>query len=913
MTRPLAHPIQGIPLVGLAPFSGATHLDLLTNGEWLDQAIARLADLPDRFQTHGIVYVAQGAKLQEVPRHFWARGKVSFRLRLKPVEGAPVRVILAMAPGRGGAGKGGKSLITIVATLALLAVGTFITGGGLAGLLGTGFAAGSTGAQALAAGVTFLGRLAISLAAKPAGRSSNDATDAGLGSASASGNVVAPGQSFDYVAGRVKCFPKMASYPLVELEGDDELVEASYMFEGPHELRDIKLEGTRITEVTGVTFIADEGTSASPVRLLQRYGYQTTPQIELKAHARDKVNVTRLANQGAPEASLPQPTIVTSKNDPDEIWLQLLWPANFGTQSGGTEMIMPFRLKMRIQGTDQWINLPELMFHSSTTGRMSKKIVLKWQAAAPSIVDQPFKNGAWHSFHTVPVQNLPSPNNGVGGWNAHASFVGGAAINATARVERRTDGFVVYLDPAVFPRGHRWDVSIMRGCITAVNDWAATAGVVDPTTYTIASGFIYSLFDYFNQAGIYYTANGTQNYTTSTVESCILMRVASVWNRPPLPKPGNATIEVRGRNVNVTQLSVLAAALVAPWNGTRFEGVAPSENPADHYFEVLTGQRTAKPLREDLVNVPQLGQWHAENETAGRKVALILSGRTWEDSLDAIASAGLARRQEGRFFGITRSRDTFSLGVAQRQVFNHLNMISFNWVKSFDTTPDAVRVSFRNRALDFEQDERLVMRPGLTAGDVKLIVQQEADAIADEAQLVGFYELYLQAAYYRDHLFTLETWFEGVAAEPGDIICVNDMILEETHVSARISQVLRDGAGDITGLVLDTELDANIETGLESVAALEAVDDLRLQGVSLGCMIMTSTGITVQPIDQVDAGELEITFEAPFTNPDVAEGQVVSIGRRGLEAHRFEVTDIEPSAERFFTLTLAPEAPEMWS
>lgn len=895
------------------PFTGNRTHHIFTDGRWLDEVIADYPNLPDRFHDHGRIYVQQGAKLQEIERRFWARGHVKLRLRLKPQGLEPVKVYLVQAPGGGGGSKGRKSLLTIVGTIALLAVATAITGGAAAGLLGAGFAGGTFGAQALAAAVTFGGRLLLALAAKPAAKTKDDATAEGLGSASATGNVVTPGQSFDYVAGRVKVFPKMAANPLVELDGEDELVEACYMLEGPHELRNAKVEGTALNEVTGLSFTLDEGVVANPTRMLTRFGHQATPQIEMKAHQRDKTDNIKLANQGSPEASLPQPVILTSKNDPDEIWLQLLWSANFGPSDGGVNMIMPFRLKLRIQGTALWINLPELMFHSNTTGRMSKKIVLKWAATPPTITDAPLTNGAWHSFHTVPAQNIDPV--GVGAWTAHASFNGGASYNQTQRVERRQDGFIIYLNPAVFPRGNRWDLWLMRGCITSPNAWCNSSNVFNPATYATSPGDIYGLFDYWNAAllGVYYTANYTSHYTASTVESCIIMRFASVWNQKPLPKAGNAAIELRGRNINVGQLSVEAAALVKVWNGATFDGLAASDNPADHFYEIATGRRSPDPMNARLVNAPLLGQWHAENAAANRKVALIISGREWTDALDAVASAGLAKRNEGRLLGVSRSRDTATLGVPARQIFTHLNMKSLNWQKSFAAVPDAVRVTFRNRALDFEQDPILVIRPGLTAGDVTRIIEQETDAIADEAQVIAFYKLYLNALWHRDHVFTMETWFESVAAEPGDIIEVNHLMLSETHTAARIIKVLKNGAGDVTALELDMELDGNAPTGLEAMADLTTIEDMAAQGLKLGARIMTGPGLTVQPIATVAAGDGVITFEAPFTNADVAPGQLVAIGVRGQETRRFELVSADPSSATDFTLTLAPEAPEMWN
>ncbi len=903
------------------PVAGDTDWFAADSARYLDEIIDALPDLEDRFHRFGVVTVTQGRKMHEVPRYFWARGARRYRLRLKPVPGEPVLIRLHAVPGKGGGGgggKGGKSILSIVASIALMAVGTFITGGGLTPLLGGLAGAGTWGAQALAAGVTFLGRLALTLAAKPAAaRSSAEAAEtSSLGQASASGNVVPAGQSFDYVAGRAKVFPKMASYPLVALEGEDEIVEVSYMLEGPHEITQGKVEGTPLAEVPGLSFLIEDGTNPKPTRMLQRFGYQIAPAIELKGHLREKAfPQQKLANQASPLSCLPEPVVMTSKHDPDEIWVQYLWPAAPGyIGSSNIELVMPLRLQLRAEGSDTWINLPELMFSFKTTGRVSKYVKLVWAAVPPAFTDVPLTNGAWHSFHTVPAQGSPLTPSG-GAWTAHTSFKKTATLNSTARVERRQDGFIIYLDPAVFPRGNRWQVWQQRGCLGRVESWMDTVWPFVPSTYKAdySGSPCYSLFHYRTEAGFDYTGNGASFYGQEIPDTCQILRFATVWNRPPLPKAGNATIEVKGRNANVTQLSVMAGAMVKVWNGSSFDGLAVSDNPADHFFHVATGPQTPEPLTPDLVDIPALGQWHDACAASGHKVALILQGREWGEALDAVASAGLAKRAEGRLLSVTRQRDTFALGVEPRQAFNHTNLLSIGWAKNSDPVPDAVRVRFRNRAQDFDTDERIIRRPGLTEAEVKSVIELESEAIADAAQIDSFFRLYLAALWHRDHVLTIETWWDALASAPGDIVWLNSPELVETHASARIVDVLRDGGGLVTALVVDAPQPSSHGPDLSLAADLASIADMALSGQLMGALIMTGEGITIQPLAGIDAATQMLVFETPFLNDRVAAGQSVSIGQRGSEARRCEVVDVSPGDGNTFTLTVVPEAPEMWS
>ena len=598
---------------------------------------------------------------------------------------------------------------------------------------------------------------------------------------------------------------------------------------------------------------------------------------------------------------------MTSKFDPDELWLQLLWPAGMTDTNGNVAVVMPIRIQLRAVGTSAWINLPELMFHSSLSVRFSKKIVLSWDAPPTPIGDQPYNNGAWHSFHNVPAQAAVPV--GVGAWVAQASFNGGVAKNATARVKRSQDGFTLYLDPAVFPRGKRWNISMIRGAISRPGSWAASGLVFNPATYTPGP---YSMFHWIGGGPVFYTINVTSLYAASIVESCVVMRFASVWNKKPIPKPGNASIEVRGRNINVTQLACEGAALIKIWNGVAFDGASTSENPADHFFHALAGNQTSDRVPETYCNLPEISAWHADNIVNNRKVSAVFDGREWRESLNAIAGAGLAKLKEGRLWGVARQRNTHLLGVPARQVFSHLNIFNLNWNKSFAPVPDAARVSFRNRALNFDQDERLVLRPGISAAEVNRIVNLDAVAIVDATQVEEFFTLYLAAAQHRDVIFSFETWFEGLACEEGDIIQLNHLCLSERHASGRIVEVERNGSDEVVSVVLDSAIDPNDEQGLETVLDLATLEDMAAQGVELGATIATGPGPVNQPLVALSSTSKRIVFEVPFLNDDVKPQNMVMLGPRQMEMSRFEVTQVEPADDFKFTLTMVPEAPEMW-
>ncbi len=444
------------------PFSGDVWRDVMPEGRTLAEIVASVPGLPDRFHDFGTVVLHHRGREQPVPRCYWAKGHLSKNLWPKADAVHPVTVCLFMAPGKSGGGN--KSVLALVASIALVAVGAFITGGGLA--VGGLFLSGSLSAQVLAGAVGLLGRLAITALATPAAQGKDNSSQAPtLGSAGADGNLLAAGASPYRICGELKVYPHLACLPLVELNGDDEFVEAAYLLAGPHNQMNIEIEGTPIENIDGIQYVVNDGTEAVRLSILSRYGVQRTPQFELKAHVRDKASPRQLAHQSSPEQDLPTWHGETTRLDPDEIWFQYVWPGGMTDSANNVDVAMSIRYRLRIAGTSAWINLPELMFRSKLTGRISKKVVLTWDPPPSPINDTPQVLGAWHSFHTVPGQMITPA--GLGAWNADASFIGNPSLcNATARVERSYDGFTVYLDPAVFPRGNKWHIEEMRSCLS---------------------------------------------------------------------------------------------------------------------------------------------------------------------------------------------------------------------------------------------------------------------------------------------------------------------------------------------------------------------------------------------------------------------------------------------------------------
>ena len=134
-----------IPVAGsFSPMGDRVWRDVQPEGRSLAGIVAAVPDLPPWFEDFGTVCV-DGTP---VPLAYWSRRPGENTLALVPKANAakPVWVTLHVTPQ---GGQGGKNIISIVAAVALVAVGSFITGGGLAiasGPFAGLFASGSTSA-----------------------------------------------------------------------------------------------------------------------------------------------------------------------------------------------------------------------------------------------------------------------------------------------------------------------------------------------------------------------------------------------------------------------------------------------------------------------------------------------------------------------------------------------------------------------------------------------------------------------------------------------------------------------------------------------------------------------------------------------------------------------------------------------
>jgi hypothetical protein len=120
-------------------------------------------------------------------------------------------------------GNGGKWLRTIL-LIVVAVVAIWVTGGAAAGLLGSAFAAGTTGAAVLGAAIGIIGAMAINaLIPPPTPKGLNGSSDPfnQLASITGTSNQASPYGVIPCVVGKMRFYPPHAALPYTETLGDD--------------------------------------------------------------------------------------------------------------------------------------------------------------------------------------------------------------------------------------------------------------------------------------------------------------------------------------------------------------------------------------------------------------------------------------------------------------------------------------------------------------------------------------------------------------------------------------------------------------------------------------------------------------------------------------------------------------------
>lgn len=529
------------------PFElGSPQQMLFAPGTNVANIVNRMNFLPPDFKTTGRVFIDN----TEVPRALWSA--------VKPKAGV---VVTFHGLVQGGGDGGGKSTFALIAALALTVFTAGVAGGLLAPVLGSSFAAGTFGASALAAGISLVGSLAINaITAPPTNRAAPEAiTGTTLEATSVSGNVLEANSPIPRVIGTRRIYPPFAFEPVIEMVGQNQIVEAAYCLAGPHKLTDIQLGGVSVDtedDDTDLTIETREGLPGDgQLSLTRRQGRTSDLSLEMS-----KQGVSEENNANWDGSTLPLWHGFNGKTNPDEIWLHLQLNGLYKGDDEDAKLRIPLRIRMKRRGETSWRYLPEIHYQEASQNQIRMQVKFYFGGAAPGGLPQPATDrGFVEARKLVPAQDVEPYGEE---WVADDYFSAGSgsdvyrsgtqnSTNVQNMFLTSANKVEVFLDEAEWPDGI-YDIEVKRGAVFRKDQY-------DSDAYTYG-GEVLDFFGGRNSRGLPLT-------TDQLIDGLYMLRGVSIWNDYPINQSGLSLISLKATNREVSQLSVLASGYVRDFGG----------------------------------------------------------------------------------------------------------------------------------------------------------------------------------------------------------------------------------------------------------------------------------------------------------------------------------------------------------
>lgn len=856
-----------------------------------------------------------------VPREFWSR----VYPKSNPFIDVAVTFTLPLRNGGGSSSSsgGGKSTLGTIASIAVLLVAAAVSGGAL-GLGAVGFlTAGAVNAIAGAA-IGIGGALAVAALIPPPKASTNTADSSGAAAdqalpASLTGNVLAPGDSVPRVIGTMRVFPALACPPLVEVVGTLEYAETVMVLSGPHSLSTVRVAGVDAGNIVELDLELQEGLSGSPRQsLVSRYGETVEPNVEIVGAITDPTIQFRLINQSSPDLASPQWFDLVTRDSPDEFWINLAWPEGLSdTQSPTTVLNQAVRTRFRLRGTSSWTNCPEVHFSNFAQGPLQKVIRLKWGAIPVAQNEIPVNSGPIYAYKNVPGQTVTPTTSG---YTADAYFSAGAGgdllSNATQlagtsnllNTELYQDKAIFYLNPATFPKG-TYEVQVMRSTAYVRSNFTPSSYILSAAAGS-ASSAVYDFFKYYTDSSGLFSTVTDPSVALSRV---VISRLSSVWNSNPIQSDDFATVSVRVHSRALDQVSVLASGYVRDWDGTAWENITTTSNPAPHFYDILTGTLGAAPLPASMVNSAELVAWRTACISLSYTCNAVIEGKSYQDALNLVASSGYARLRHNELWGVFLDFDRSA--QTPIQVFTPRNMSGFQWTKAFAKLPSGIRAGFINSDLDYVSDE-VIVYDDPDNPDGSNLEQITYDGLVSQADVAARAAFDLKQADLRLTFYSGQVDWESLVCGRGDLIGVQHDILNSNAGFARITGVTI-VAGFVTGLTLEGTVPVASDDAWtsESSAWSNYSSAWMTARTGIAIRLKGGNGILTKQITGSNP-TTSVTFSTPFVDPGSSLLDVdclCAVGPLGSEYKRLIVYGIAPDDALGAKITFVDEAPELFA
>jgi hypothetical protein len=856
---------------------------------------------PREFETHGGVYLKREqdscAGGNVIDRTVWSQ--------VKPKANTALFISLVPQGGGSGGSGGGKNAFAIVAAIALIALTAWIGGGGLVALGAPSiFGAGQVGAYVAAAAVGVAGSATLAMLTKPSagmpveGVNGVTASSAQQSSAGISQNPLAAYQQVPGIrAENIRVSPPLLAQPFTTMEDTDQVLNMIVGCCGPNRIQNIKINDTDIADMpSGVLeYETREGWDADTLlTLVTESAFQQNINLQMSQHRLSTDAATLIEPY---TGSYPKPYISRTSHNAKRFRYTLNFQSGIANYNDASLVAIPFRIRIRRVGDSTWVQLPEIHINASRREAFRQEIWLRWG----NDDDETQYREDFASLSTLWKRiYYKNPE-----WTANSYFLASGVTPGTTdsnvvHVYAGPDFIYVHLDEDTFPVD-RYDVEITRGFADAASNYTDTSypSPAGAFTYRTASGTIHSI--------------PAQNTVLGNV---VIENYCSFRDEYPIAERGLSLIAIKARNLQVNSLSAEFGSYVNVWNGSNWNDVAVSGNPAALERDVQLGNLNARALQ--LARLEELSPWYDFCVDNDLKCNYYATQASVEQVSTLIAACGDAALRRSDKWGVVIDKDRSDEELSG--AFHPGNMTGpLKVTKKFVTGARAIVPHFLDEDDDFADTdlEFPIYDDGYASSASALTESATYDGLTSEALVTRRARLDLRRQRMRTLLYEWECHVAHLRCKNGSLVGLAHDILVDTYGTGRVKAFQVDTDGNLQSVTMNTNFSDLPVSGYDNLFDVENVftlaDLFTLDGPKIGLQIeLPDASIATIPISGVDDATLivEGTVAAPS---GLKKTCLAAIGRRDRETRRVIVSKISPKDDLYATLQGFDEAPGIFA
>ncbi len=801
-----------------------------------------LADVWDESLDDHIVATLDG---EYIPRDQWA---------LVPPAGSVVRATIVYH----GGGGNNKSILAAVAMIAIAVFAPYAATAWFGAVQGTWQAA------AIAAGITFVGSLAVSAIFKPSnlqpGGASNDPASSDVYRISGQSNQLTPYGIVPRSYGRNKIFPRIAGTPFVENVGDNQylymLLDFGY---GYLAIEELCIGDTPIGNFRGVDY-----------RIWPNFVAGNALQIYTADQSYQQIGTTL----GYVVTESRTSAVQTNRITLDFVWTEGL----VQYRDDGSQTAVTSQLKIELADVNTGVRVPYGNFPFS------------FSSSLVSAVNPVLEQGTLtlRADRLVPGMNRSSWGFAIGQTVFNASPGQNVQIGNQIRFQDGQQRTIIGLGPNNTPitidQGLQFNISVSQTSavwtnVTRFYSSSASASLIYVTgTETRAVYLSVSITVPQGQYAIYVTRVSADAPDDKTRNTVVWQGVRSSTFRAPIaPKTPRTIMELKIQATGQLQgqiqnLSAVCTRLLTDTNGN----ATWERNPAYAFYEVLSSG-----VPQNKIDKASIEHWASVcrdttryGETAFLFDHVIDYSSTVYQILAMIAAAARASVafHDGLIGVIVDQEQTIPV-----QLFTPRNSRNFSASRSYLQDTQAFQVKFIDPATSWGEGVVTVYGEGWNADTATQFEELRLIGVTRPSQAWRDGRYFMAQALLRRETFTVDIDVEALVCLRGDLVLVQHDVLEVGGDSSRINTVI-------------------------SPTVFTQMDPLPLMAGSIGVRIRHGDGSITAPIPATASPPY--TWTLTTADPAMQAGDLLVWGTLGIETGEYLVKDITPAADLTATLTL---------